>query len=621
MCGICGVVGGQLPSRVNDMLGMLAHRGPDASGLFQDANCVLGHRRLSIVDLSEAGNQPMTSAGGRFTMVANGEIYNHQPLRAELESKGYQFSSQSDCEVLLHGFAEWRDALFSRLNGMFAVAIWDATEHALYLARDRIGIKPLYYCHRDAQIEFASELKALLYPNETRQLSHAGFAQFLATQNTLGSYTLFEGIKMVEPGQWLRFCNGRCTRQTYWTPACRTRITDVNEGIEAFADAAQAAVKRHLMADVRAATYLSSGFDSGGVTALAALYSDSPVTSVTGTFGAAGWYDEATGARTIARACGVEHHLASISPEDLEHNLDDLVWALDEPRMGMGAFAQYMVARKVAQTHKFVLTGHGGDELFSGYPIFKILQAASKFKEALRILPTLRFSEFPHLAYFWPHRWQPAQKRYGVPLLFAPNHTRALLRRELYVQLDQNATTSGLAAYAAHADSDYERLLLTYLRVYLPGLLVVEDKVSMAHSLESRTPLLDNAVVDLALSISPRTKLHNGVLKAIPKAALRGYLPSAVYALPKRGFPTPLAAWLRGPLRSWFEARLDPQHSPLTALMRASALRRETSTFLTSYTRHCRPLDELGAHRMWMLLCLDAWLRSLKSRLNISVTF
>lgn len=620
MCGICGIAGPfAKEARIGDMLELLAHRGPDAFGIFEGQGCVLGHRRLAIVDLSDAGNQPMRTADGVLSMVANGEIYNHQALRDELAGLGYSFSSNSDCEVLLHGWRAWREALFAKINGMFAVAIFDSHTHELILARDRMGIKPLYF-HQDGEtLSFASEFKALLGRNRSWSLSHEGLAQFLAMQNTIGDATLIDGIRILEPGQWLRFKNGQLTRQTYWEPSFSNSCATFDEACRAFQATAKEAIDRHLMADVPASTYLSAGFDSGGVTALAAKAGRGPITSITGSFDAGGWYDEASGAVEIAKQAGVDHRILRIGYEDFTDKIDDLIWALDEPRMGMGAFPQFMTAANAANTHKFVLTGHGGDELFSGYPIFKVLAAASSAKQFLTLLLKMRLMEWPHMLYFWPHPLQSQQKRQGVPLLFSQSKQQTLLQPKLHQALRDHDPAAQLRAQTNAGASNYQRLFLTYLRVYLPGLLVVEDKISMAHSLESRTPLLDNEMVDLALSIPPDIKLYQGTLKAIPKEALRPFLPQSLYKLPKRGFPTPLAAWLRGPLRSWLCDRLDPSNSPLSQLIDPKHLQQETQGFLNSPTRHFRPLDEIDAHRMWMFIALDSWLRGLEQRLGVTV--
>ncbi|MEZ5934500.1 MAG: asparagine synthase (glutamine-hydrolyzing) [Alphaproteobacteria bacterium] len=631
MCGLCGIAGPAAELRpVEKMLSVIEHRGPDAQGVHAVADCVLGHRRLAIVDLSAAGNQPMLLDNGRTALVANGEIYNHEELRAELQREGHIFRSNSDNEVLLHGWRQWRQALFARINGMFACAIWDGETGELILARDRLGIKPLYYQLKDGSLTFASEMKAILaIDGGGRRIDHTGLAQFLTWQNMIGEATLIDGIRMIEAGSFLIFRNGTIRKETFWQPAIPSQGDTVKlekkfeQAVGAFQTTLDASVGRHLMADVPVATYLSAGFDSAGVTASASRQSAHRLVSFTGSFDAGGWYDEAAGAAEVARHCGVEHRTVTIAPDDFANDLDDLIYHLDQPRMGMGAFAQYRVAGEIARTHKTVLTGHGGDELFSGYPVFKLPALCQAWRstplKALAALCRLRLSELPHLFYFALLGAGRNQRSPGLPTLFAPDLLRHTLRADIADRIAAAEPAAQLDQAIGAGETAYQRLLLTYLKVYLPGLLVVEDKISMAHSLEARTPLLDNAMVALALGVDPGIKLHGWQLKAIPKAALRPSLPDTLYRQPKRGFPTPLRLWLRGPLGAWLEERLHPERSPLTALFEPDALLRMVRGFRTSWTRHARPLDEIGSHRIWMLLSLDAWLRNLDRRLGVQI--
>lgn len=627
MCGIAGAVGpAAAVAEVQDMVGRLAHRGPDAGAVQSMGGCVLGHRRLAIVDLSEAANQPMTTGDGQLALVANGEIYNYLDLRRDLEAKGHVFRSSSDNEVLLHGWRAWGPALFPRINGMFACALWDGPSGNLILARDRMGIKPLYFREAGDSLFFASELKALLPRNGTVRLSMDGLAQFLTLQNYLGDDTIFDGFRMLPPGCFLRFGNGRSHSERYWSArfpeGCPARARTLPEAAEGFRAELDGAVRRHLMADVPVATYLSAGLDSSGVTC-AAAQAEPGLQAFTGRFSAGGWYDEASGAELVARHCQARHTVVDIGPQDFSAHLDDLAYHLDQPRMGMGAFPQYMVARQVARTHKVVLTGHGGDELFSGYPIFKVLALHERLRvaplEGLRGLLSVRPAELPHLAYFWPGPWQPPTHRQGLPVLFGGGQLHALLRPEVFCRLDLEGIAGSLERQVAAGRSDYERLLLTYLNVYLPGLLAVEDKISMAHSVESRVPLLDNGMVAMALDLPPDLKLAGWRTKAVPREALRSVLPAELFSLPKRGFPTPVRLWLRDELRSWMSDRLEAADSPLAGLFDAAALKRVVRDFARCWSRHARPFDEIKGHRMWMLLCMDAWLRQLQARLGVSV--
>lgn len=627
MCGIGGAAGpAATKAAVEDMIGRLTHRGPDAGAVQAIGNSVLGHRRLAIVDLSEAGNQPMTTGDGQLALVANGEIYNHLDLRRELEAKGHVFGSSSDNEVLLHGWREWGAALFGRINGMFACALWDGRSGDLILARDRMGIKPVFYRQAEDSLFFASELKALLPRNGTARLSMDGLAQFLTLQNYLDPDTIIDGVRMLPPGSFLRFRNGSLHSESYWrasfSESAMARETALPEAAEAFRNELDSSVRRHLMSDVPVSTYLSAGLDSSGVTCAAAQI-EPGLKAFTGRFGAGGWYDEASGAAMVARHCGAQHEVLDIGPQDFAGHLDDLAYHLDQPRMGMGSFPQYMLAGQVARTHKVVLTGHGGDELFSGYPIFKVLALHARLcatpLEGLRGLLSVRPAELPHLAYFWPGPWQPPTRRQGLPVLFGGGELRRLLRPEVTSNVNLDAVASRLESKVEGGRSDYERLMLTYLNVYLPGLLAVEDGISMAHSVESRVPLLDNNMVAMALDLSPDLKLTGWRTKAIPREALQKVLPPELFSMPKRGFPTPLRLWLREELRDWMRARLHPDSSPLVTIFNPDALKNLVDAFDRSLSRYARPFDEIKGHRMWMLLCMDAWLRQLQARLGVTV--
>jgi asparagine synthase (glutamine-hydrolysing) len=566
----------------------------------------------------------MSNEDGTLRLVANGEIYNSAELRRGLEAGGHRFSSRSDNEVLLHLYEEEGESFIARLNGMFAFAIWDARRRRLMLGRDRLGIKPLYYTRPGRGILFASEIKALLAcPSASGRLCPTGLGQYLAHENTFGARTLFESVRMLRPGHYLSWKSGESEESRYWTPnVAPDRDVDFMECCERYRELVSSSVKRHLMSDVPVASYLSSGLDSTTVAHFAAEHSDRPLGTFTGCFSETGWYDETGGARAVSEAIGSKHQEVRIDAEDLERHFDDFVCSLDEPRMGSGAFPQYMVARTAAARYRVILTGHGGDELFAGYPVFKLAQLRSKSSRSepslLKWISGTRLSEWPHLAYFAITALRRGKAPLFLPTLFGGAELEDALLPEARRKLSQaDSDEEALQALQGAAD-DYERMLLTYLLLYLPGLFVVEDKISMAHSLESRTPLCDNELVEAALSWPLSCKLHGGRLKAIPKTAMRGRLPAVLWTLPKRGFPTPLAAWLRGPLRNWVTGRLTGSSSGLNRLFRPDWLRRTLERYLTGWRRRVRPLDEIPTHRIWMLLSLESWFRVFGERYGIS---
>lgn len=627
MCGICGARRGAAPeAAVRAMLPLLAHRGPDASGIWTSGDTTLGHRRLAINDLSPAGNQPMLTHDSELALVVNGEIYNYGVLRSELAAQGAIFRSNSDSEVILHAYRKFGLGAFEHLNGMFALALFDARAKRLILVRDRMGIKPVYY-HQDPQsgaILFASEIKSILAATGRKrwQIDGLGLRQYLSRQNLTGDRTLFAGIRLLEPGSMLIDDADGMRVERYWQATIppaqpRSFAQDTDE----FSTVFRQAVERHLMSDVPVASYMSAGFDSTLVASRAASLAPDPPMAFTGTFNETGWFDELSGATLAASHIGAPIVPVPIVANDMIEHFDALIYALDEPRMGLGAISQFMVAKAASKTHKVILSGHGGDELFSGYPVFKLAAILTQHSlmARVRILLSVRVSEVPHLVYFLGRHLVAKSGNAFMPLLFGP-------------RLLKNALTSDASALIAHDQSlDKPRhgnlqmqLLLTYINVYLPGLLVVEDKISMAHALETRTPFLDNELIDFALRTSAANKLHGGQLKAIIKNEAKTFLPPEFLSFPKRGFPTPLARWLRGPLKTWAEKRITAPDSALTMIFAHAYLVRTFARYQSSWRRHVRPLDDIQTHRMWMFLSLESWLRQTKEvqgiRLDLSGT-
>lgn len=615
MCGICGCAGSPDNSRrVSAMLSRISHRGPDDEGIWQSPAITLGHRRLSIVDLSPSGHQPMTSANGSVTTIVNGEIYNYPALRRELEAKGAVFQSHSDSEIVLQAYQDSGAASFATFNGMFAFGLWDDRAQKLLLVRDRLGIKPLYYWFDPSSKTFcfASEIKAILAAagRDRWHIDAEGLTQYLTYQNLIGDRTLYDGIRMVPPGHYVEYDREGIKVSKYWQPTfSQKQGKDFPEEVERFRDLFSNSVERHLMSDVPIACYLSSGFDSSMVSATAAKLMSEPPMAFTGHFSEGEWYDESSGASDIATYLRIPLRKVPIDANDFANHLDDVIIALDQPRMGMGAFSQFMVAKAAAAERKVILTGHGGDELFSGYPIFKLAMLLKNLrsKELAGTLSSLRFHELPHLVYFAMRLMSGAGS--FLPVLFDKTEQHKILNKRTSDAIKCANPDKALETLLSPLRSDYERILTTYLQVYLPGLLTIEDKISMAHALEARTPFLDNEIVDYSLGLSEETKLQNGTLKALIKGIARGTLPDEIFSMPKRGFPTPLSSWLRGPLAEWLKERLCGPNTRLNRIFNDAYLANVTSNYLGSWRKHIRVLDEIPTHRMWMLLCLESWLR------------
>ena len=623
MCGICGIIGSpkaEAKNAVQRMMDRIRHRGPDGAGIWQSEHekVTLGHRRLAIVDTSNSGTQPMHL--GHLHQVVNGEIYNYPELRSAMGPRTH-FLSNCDVEVILHGLMALGEDYISQLNGMFALAVYDARKHRLLLARDRVGIKPLYYTIWNDTFLFASEIKSLFGAISAKEwpIDIQGLSEFLTYQTPLADRTLFSGIRQVPPGAILTVdCDNpeKMTLRQFWQSShSADQNMSFDAACEAFQDTFRASVKRHLQSDVPVSSYVSAGFDSSSVFAAANKISMAanvgPITGFTGSFDAGNdWYDETGPAAKLAQHLGAEHSVVPITAEDLVENLDNVIHALDEPRMGMGAFSQYMVAKSVAQTHKVVLTGHGGDELFSGYPVFAIAQSG--------LLGMKRFSELPHFVYFFLSKLrQHISPEHGcfMPVIW----TRCSQSKLLGVGQADLDPALEIKSLSYHASGEARRVFNTYLNVYLPGLLVVEDKISMAHSLESRTPFLDNEMIALSEAIPFDVKLNDGQLKSIIKRHSKALLPQTFFEQPKRGFPTPIRHWLRNELKHLVTNRLGSGNNHLAAVLNPDITNAFVQGYLSSWKQRIRPLDEIQSFRMWQLLSLESWLRTWESRYGLTL--
>ncbi len=619
MCGIAGVIGERSVERVRAMLPLMVHRGPDGEGIYSPhKNITFGHRRLAINDLSQAGAQPMLSADDNVAIVVNGEIYNYPELRKQLELQGAVFKSHCDSEIVIHAWNYWGQDCFERFNGMFAIGLYDKKQDLLVLARDRLGIKPLYYAETKNSLVFASEIKSLVEGFEGGKpgIDPVGLNQYLTYQNYFGNRTLTQGVKLLRPGHTLTFnLDSKIKVESFWSLSFDTENTnaDFPSAVDLYKDTLESSVRRHLLSDVPVASYLSAGFDSSTVANRAASIGDAPV-CFTGSFKEGGWYDETSMAAEMARYNGSEHIAISIGSDVLPRVMDKLIGALDEPRMGMGAFPQYCVAEQAAKTHKVILTGHGGDELFSGYPVFKLVQFMNSLKKnplnAFKQIAGLRFSELHHLAYFGLSSLKSRSYQQFLPVLHSASVLQHGLKPEWAELIRDQIVEDELLELDSMCSDQMQVLYSHYLQAYLNGLLVVEDKLSMAHSLESRTPMLDNAMLDLSLSLPQHVKLHQGTLKAVIKEGGRDWLPNALYQQPKRGFPTPLRIWLRGPLKGWFTQRIAGSDSGLRKMFKEEWLKVTCHQYLESPKQKIRSLDEIQSHRMWQLLSLESWLRN-----------
>ena len=566
MCGIAGFI--QTPSiglNQTDLVNMgdaILHRGPDASATYMNEQVGLVHRRLSIIDLSDAGTQPMYSDDNNLVIVFNGEIYNYLPLRQTLQDKGYPFRSHTDTEVILALYKEYGTDCLAHLNGMFAFAIWDKTEQSLFIARDRIGKKPLYYYHANGLFAFGSELKALLTLAQIpRVIREDAVYDFFAYQYIPDPKTIFTDMHKLPPGHHMIIKDQHCDIQQYW---------DVSFAQQSDLDEAQATVylrellaqctHSRMLADVDLGAFLSGGVDSGGVVAMMAQASETPVKTCTIGFDDER-FNETEFAKIVARQYHTEHHEFSVHQDVAEH-LEHIVSYFDEPFGDPSLVPTFFVSQLARQVVKVAIAGDGGDEVFAGYEKYSIDAIENSLRE--KFPKGLRQNLFPALAKICA-KGQHTFFRKGTTLLnslaldpamgfyltnsqITDSQWQELVKPEFAARLgDYHPANITLDAYDKADGPDHlAKILYTDLKTYLPGgILVKVDRMSMANSLEVRAPILDKTVIEFAATLPSKMKYNNGEKKYILKEAFKPLLPDDVLYRKKMGFSVPLATWFR----------------------------------------------------------------------------
>ena len=586
------------------MAASIRHRGPDDEGYWKDGDIALGFVRLSILDL-ETGAQPMANEDGSVHVVFNGEIYNHLELRAELQAAGHRFSSDhSDTEVLVHGWEEWGERLTSRLNGMFAFAIWDARAGTLFLARDRYGIKPLYVASApDGSVLFASELRAIHASGIVgKRPNFDAILEYLSQQNTWGGRTLFQEIEEFPAAHWERIDRERRTRTRYWDYRFRrSRTLDLEEAARQHREILERVVKRQIAADVPVMSYLSGGIDSSALVA-AAFRHDPKVKGYSCVFDLAGVgedriVDERQYSRAMAGFLGIPHVELELPQDALVASLESTVSALETPRMGM-AYVNYLIAQRVAQDSKVVLSGTGGDELHGGYVYrYQAMSAPHPQRGALRRawdrLRKGRARERGEATYL---------NMLNFPL--PAGALQAALTPEFLREArgyDPQNDIQGVLEQCPYPDP-LDLVMYLDAKTYLHGLLVIEDKLSMAHSLEARVPLLDNELVDFVSELPWRLLFDGTTGKKVFRESVRPWVPDEIYRKPKMGFGPPDASWYRGALRPFIEEYLTPSRIARRGIFKPEFVSRILDEHFASRTNHL-PM-------IWSLLSLEAWCRT-----------
>lgn len=620
MCGICGLIAFD-GERIEDlhlaqMTSRLQHRGPDDSGIFVKDNVGLGHTRLSIIDLSPSGHQPMFDAARGVVIVFNGEIYNYRELRKELLDEGAPLSSQSDTEVILYLYQKYGPDCVRQLRGMFAFAIWDRRKKHLFAARDRAGIKPFYYYCDHRRFAFASEIKAILSLKDLDlDLSLPAIATFFTYGHSFAPQTIFEKIQKLPPGHWM-IVNGREVKlRRYWSVPAQVTNSDGNFSrcTTELLDSLRDAVRCHLIADVPVGIFLSGGIDSSLIAALAAQQSSGPIQTFSVGFDVGGYYSELDDARKVAIQIGSDHHELVVTSFDVPALLEKLVWHYDEPFADAACMPTYLISEFARRSVKVVLSGEGGDEVFGGYrryitqllsahylllawafrknsPFRRALESRKGFRRVKKVLESVDYPDPPERYAHWL-------------TVFTTD-----LREQLFAGglKDFDATFDGAEIYRRHfaeAGADpVNRLLHVDMETWLPDTYLEKvDKATMAASLEARVPLLDHHVVEFAFALPGKYKISAFRKKFLLRAAAANLLPKSILNKPKHGFAVPLDEWFRGPLTAYVKEILLDSQFAARGYFSSAAIE-------SLLKRHEQRQNDYGTH-IWQLLNFELWHR------------
>ena len=623
MCGICGVFAFQpdVPvdvSVLKQMNDSIRHRGPDDEGYYQDTQASLAMRRLSIIDL-QTGQQPISNETGDIWVVYNGEIYNFKEVRAKLEQHGHKFKTQTDTEVIVHAYEEYGDECVKYLNGMFSIALWDTRKRRFFLARDRVGIKPLYYWAGQDKLVFASELKALiLHPETPRQINIEALDIFLTLEYVPAPHTIYENIFKLLPGHTLTIENGSVQIRQYWDVPYQPVSESEAECAEALSSLINEAVKIRLMSDVPLGAFLSGGIDSSTIVGYMSQNMSEPVQTFSIGF-EDDTYDEVPYANAVAKHFGTNHHVEILRP-DIASLVEQLVPHHDEPFADTSIIPTYLVSKLARQKVTVVLSGDGGDELFAGYDTY----IAEKFDRYYGRLPgILRQQVLPRFASWLPP--QPAKKGLinkvkrmveGGALNSSLQHTRwmmflnaaeknELYRSDLQATLKDNLTENYLGGYFQKASlfDNLAQQQYVDIKSYLADdILTKVDRMSMATSIETRVPLLDYHIIEFAMNLPPHMKLNGSRTKSILRNAVKRLIPDLVLEKPKQGFSIPMKHWLRTSLKPMMLDLLSKdslhQHGYFDHRVVSSWIQEH----LDGRVNH--------SHRLWSLMVFEMWRRN-----------
>ncbi len=619
MCGIAGFTHSgrtPVPSIIREATESIRHRGPNQQGVFESLDVSLGAVRLKIIDL-HGGDQPMVLEGGDLVIVFNGEIYNHVELRRELEALGRHFKTHCDTEVVLRAFAEWDVRTFQRLRGMFAIALWQPSKKRLVLARDRLGIKPLYYALHRGELHFGSELKAIFaHPDIPRQLSESALGYFLSLNYVPTPYTLVDGIKKLLPGAWLEFSGGELKTEHYWRNEFRPRHWTVADAARKLDELLSQSIAEHLIADVPLGIWASGGLDSSAILHYAAGATTQKLKTFSLSF-AGRRFDESRYFRLLAQTYNTEHYEFDLNSDvDLTSAIHEMAYYSDEPSADAGALPVWFLSRMTAEHVTVALSGEGADEIFGGYQTYLADRYAQRIRRtpapllraALRLANRLPVSDEKigleyKLKRFLAGALLPADDAHFYWNGTFSRAEQKQLRKEFAPQ-PPGSLSNQLTGLPPLSDLT-NRFLFVDQHYYLPDDILYKcDRMSMAHSLEVRPPFLDHRIVEFAGTLPARLKVNGKRTKFIMRELLRTKLPELILQRRKEGLDIPAHDWLRGPLKSLLLDALGPQSVERIGLFSPGAIN-------TLVQRHLNREANLGYH-LWGLLTLHLWMKRWK---------
>jgi asparagine synthase (glutamine-hydrolysing) len=629
VCGICGIYEFRERRAVDcrtlhDMIESIRHRGPDDDGIYVDGDLALGMRRLSIIDLA-GGKQPIRSEDGNVVVVFNGEIYNYRALRAQLQRQGHVFSTACDTEVVAHLYEEYGEEAVHHIRGMFAFAVWDVPHRKLFLARDRLGIKPLYYTQAGGRLVFGSEIKSILqHPAVQARLDPSALSAYLSLKYVPAPRTMFADILALPPG-YILTCNSAGVRaRPYWdlSFAGNNQVDQHEEAYaEQLAELLREAVQMHLMSDVPFGAFLSGGLDSSMVVALMSQFLNQPVKTFSVGFEGDGAGDsELPYARLVAQRFGTDHHEVFIRPRDFVELAEKVVWHLDQPIADQATLATYMVAELASKHVKMVLTGEGGDELFAGYARYageRFFPAAQRVPAPIRKMALAAGNRLPgmrrqKLALYALSQMDEAARLANWFPLFNSEMLTALMDADLRHAAPGNVAYTVFLEQLLRTDArdPLSRMLYVDTKLWLPDdLLARGDKMCMAVSVEARVPLLDHKIVEFAASLPPHLKLRRLTRKYLLKEVGRAWLPPQIVDRPKKGFPVPISLWFRKEARSFVHDTLSPATVRRRGLFKPAYVERLLAEHDQGFADHGSLLWGLLNVELWQKLFIDTPVR------------